>query len=179
MNKRTTTQAAAAHPLRRLMNSPTITKLGQRWQALAGREQILLATIGVLLVLALLWWLLLQPAIKNWQQAYAGQAKWESNMQRIRTAGKQAATLRGMKSMTGEEAKKAVTDSLKLLAGTGQLAWQADTVRVTLTNTQPEALAQWLSAVRLNALSLPSSSSLTLSKQGWSGTVVLRLPTEQ
>lgn len=164
--------------LRQLTENPAIAGLKQRWQALAGREQALLATIGTLLVLALLWWWLLQPAISNWQQARAAKAQWQTNMQRVQAAGKQAAALRDMKSMSSEAVKNAISDSLKLLAGTAQVSWQANTARINLQNTRPDALAQWLSAVRLDALSIPDSSSLTLAEKGWSGTIVLRLPSE-
>lgn len=191
MNRRTTTQTSETSGdtasrssrrsglLQRLTGIPAIVQLRHRWQALAGREQLLLTAIAALLVLALLWWLLLQPAIGNWQNARTAKAKWETGMQRVQQAGKQAASLRNMKSISTEEARNAITGSLKLLAGTGQVTWQADTARVTLSNTRPEALAQWLPAVRLNALSLPASSTLTLTEKGWSGTVVLRLPAEQ
>lgn len=162
-----------------LSRFPLLKHWQQRWQALAGREQALLAIVAALAVVSVLWWLLLKPAIANWKNAQQGQAKWESKMQRIQKVGKKAEALRAMKSLSTDDAKVALTESMEMLNGAGQVVWQAGSARVTLQNAQPKLLAQWLSAARLNALSVPTSSSLTLGEQGWTGTVVLRLPAEE
>jgi hypothetical protein len=48
---------------------------------------------------------------------------------------------------------------------------------VTLSGTQPDALAQWLTQARVSAHALPSEAHLQRSSSGlWEGTLVLALP---
>jgi general secretion pathway protein M len=52
-----------------------------------------------------------------------------------------------------------------------------DRVTVTLTNTPPAALAQWLTQVRTNARAIASEAKLTRNTAGgWDGSLVLTLP---
>ena len=53
-----------------------------------------------------------------------------------------------------------------------------DRATLTLRDTPPEALAQWLAQVRINARALPVDSQITREpgSPGWSGTVVLAGP---
>ena len=64
------------------------------------------------------------------------------------------------------------------LAGTAQLQVQGDRATVTLRGTPPDALAQWLAQVRINARLLPLETQLTRdpATSGWNGTVVLSGP---
>ncbi len=64
------------------------------------------------------------------------------------------------------------------LGSTGQLSVLGDRVTLTLRNTPPEALSQWLSQVRINARLLPLESKISreAGSPGWSGTLVLTGP---
>jgi general secretion pathway protein M len=64
------------------------------------------------------------------------------------------------------------------LGGTAQLSVLGDRATVTLRNTPPDALAQWLAQVRINARLIPLPPQLTREpgNPGWSGTVVLSGP---
>ncbi|MDD2808159.1 MAG: type II secretion system protein M, partial [Rhodoferax sp.] len=66
-----------------------------------------------------------------------------------------------------------------LLGANAKLVVQAERVTLTLQNTAPQDLAQWLANARQNAHMAPLEARLTRNTTGgWAGTLVLRLPAE-
>ncbi|MGV2482088.1 UNVERIFIED_CONTAM: type II secretion system protein M, partial [Salmonella enterica subsp. enterica serovar Weltevreden] len=57
--------------------------LRARWALLAPREQMLVGTAGVLVLLALLWWLALAPALQTLRSAPARHAALDAELQRM------------------------------------------------------------------------------------------------
>jgi general secretion pathway protein M len=77
-----------------------------------------------------------------------------------------------------DDALRALEQATAGLSGTAQLAVLGDRATVTLKNTPPEALAQWLSQVRVNARLMPLEAKLSRATEpaAWSGTLVLGGP---
>lgn len=159
---------------------PLLGWMQDKWSTLATREKVLVATVLALALLSALWWGLLYPSWKLWKAGDVQQAKWEQSLQNIQAAGKRADALRTLPAMTTAEAKTALQNSLQTFGGAAQVNWVGNTqARIVLTNVKPDALAQWLTEARLNALSIPENSELTLSAAGWSGTIQMRLPVSE
>ena len=53
-----------------------LTPLSARWQRLAAREQTLVLLAAAVIGLALLWWLLLAPALQTWKTSAARHAAY-------------------------------------------------------------------------------------------------------
>jgi general secretion pathway protein M len=68
--------------------------------------------------------------------------------------------------------------SLRQRLGTSaRLTITGDRATITLTGTPPEALARWLTQVRVDARALPSEARLSRNTGGqWEGSLVLSLP---
>ena len=62
---------------------PRTAALAARWQALAPREQTLVLAAGGLVLLALLWWLALAPALQTLRTAPARHAALDQQVQRM------------------------------------------------------------------------------------------------
>ena len=75
-------------------------------------------------------------------------------------------------------ARRARAAATAALGATGQVSVLGDRATLTLRGASPQALAQWLAQVRINARLLPLESQLARDggTGGWSGSVVLGGP---
>lgn len=132
--------------------------------------------------LGLLWWLAVAPALVTLRQAPERHRQLDAQLGQMRRL---AATAESLRSQNTAQplTRDAVLSALELattsaLAGTGQLAVQGDRATVTLRGTPPDALAQWLSQVRINARLVPVLVEIkhTAAPAGWNGQLVLAGP---
>jgi general secretion pathway protein M len=168
--------------------SATATLLA-RWLApvqaaldrLPPRERRAVTLAAWVVGLGLLWWLALGPALQTLRQAPERHARLDAQLSEMRSMAATAESLRAPSTaqpLGKEQAMQALEQATASLAGTAQLAVLGDRATLTLTNTPPDALAQWLAQVRVNARLVPLQAQLNRSTEpaGWSGTLVLGGP---
>jgi general secretion pathway protein M len=160
--------------------------LRQHWASLAPREQTLVLAAATVLGLALLWWLLLAPALAQLRASPARHAALDAQLQQMQALQAQALHLKDIPRPTGNETLPVLWRSLgqQLSAGT-QMSTTGDRAAITLKDVPPEALAQWLAQVRSTTRAVPTEARLmrnTASTGGasppapWNGTLTLALP---
>jgi general secretion pathway protein M len=149
-------------------------QLSQRWQALADRERLLLTVGGLVLGLALLWWVALAPA---WRTVRAAPQQLESldvqlqNMQRLSTEAK---ALRAMPPLPAAAAQAALTAAAQRLGDKAKLSLQGERAVLQITHLPGDQLAAWLAEVRISARARAVEAQLTRTPQGdYAGSVVL------
>lgn len=162
------------------LQAPLQAPLQARWRSLAPREQngVLLAT--GLVGLALLWWVLLAPALQLWRNAETQHRSLDTQLQKMQSLQAQAQALQAQPRLGTEEALRALQTSVKQhLGNAAQLNVSGERATVTLKGASAEALAQWLTQTRINARLVPSEARLSrsaASAASWDGTLVLALP---
>ncbi|WOO31974.1 type II secretion system protein GspM [Diaphorobacter limosus] len=160
--------------------------LRQHWASLAPREQTLVLAAATVLGLALLWSLLLAPALAQLRASPARHAALDAQLQQMQALQAQALHLKDIPRPTGNETLPVLWRSLgqQLSAGT-QMSTTGDRAAITLKDVPPEALAQWLAQVRSTTRAVPTEARLmrnTASTGGasppapWNGTLTLALP---
>jgi len=160
--------------------------LRTHWASLAPREQTLVLAAATVLGLALLWWLLLAPALAQLRASPARHAALDAQLQQMQALQAQALHLKDIPRPTGNETLPVLWRSLgqQLSAGT-QMSTTGDRAAITLKDVPPEALAQWLAQVRSTTRAVPTEARLmrnTASTGGasppapWNGTLTLALP---
>lgn len=160
--------------------------LRTHWASLAPREQTLVLAAATVLGLALLWWLLLAPALAQLRASPARHAALDEQLQQMQALQAQALHLKDIPRPTGNETLPVLWRSLgqQLSAGT-QMSTTGDRAAITLKDVPPEALAQWLAQVRSTTRAVPTEARLmrnTTSAGGastpapWNGTLTLALP---
>ena len=160
----------------------TVADLAARWNALGSRERRLLVLAGALVVVALVWWLALAPALTVLRAAPGRHAELDAQLARMRGLQVQAKSLQDQPKMGFDDAFRALDASVKeRLGATGQLTVVGERASVSLKGVTPDALAQWLTQARVNARAVPTEARLVRSpgsKSGvaWDGSVVLSLP---
>lgn len=173
--------------------------VAQRWAGLAAREKTMVISAGVVVGLALLWWVALAPALQTLRAADAQHAQVDAQLQSMRLLAAEATALRGQRALGYEESLRNLESSVKQTFGAGATLSVSDTrASLTLKSVSADALAQWLSQARINARVVPSEARLLRSGAGaaasttaqsgtatastsampvlWDGVLVLALP---
>jgi general secretion pathway protein M len=153
-----------------------IAPVQQLWQRASKREQGLLSLAAAVVVVGLIWWVGLAPALKVIKAAPAQNLALDAQLQTMKQLQAQAIDLRAQAPLTAEGARAALEQSVKSLGVGAKMAVQAERVTVTLNDLAPDLLAQWLSVARQNARMAPKEAHLKRNdKGGWDGTLVLQL----
>jgi general secretion pathway protein M len=152
--------------------------LRERWAGLAPREQALVAAGGALVALALVWWILLGPAVATLRSAEAQHRSLDAQLQHMQGLQAQARAMQSQPRQNPDESMRQLEAAIRQQLGvSARHSVAGDRVTVTLTNTPPAALAQWLSQVRSTARANPAEARLTRNAAGgWDGSLVLTLP---
>ena len=136
--------------------------LQARWKALAPREQSLVMAAAGVVLLALLWWVALAPALATLRQADAQHAQLNAQLARMQALADQANRLNTQPGLGRDDSLRALEQATtRLLGPTARLSVLGDQATVSLPATDPLALAQWLAEVRSNARLSPAEAKLT------------------
>ena len=156
----------------------TAQELRARWAGLAPREQALVAAAAALVLLALLWWLAIGPAVATLRSAESQHRALDAQLQQMRRLQAQVRAMQAQPKLNHDEAMRQLEAAIRQQLGTSaRYAIAGDRVTITLTNTPAQALAQWLSQVRTNARAIPGEARLARNASGgWDGSLVLTLP---
>ncbi|KQP23653.1 general secretion pathway protein GspM [Pseudorhodoferax sp. Leaf267] len=157
--------------------------LRARWALLAGRERAGVGIAVALVVVALLWWVVLGPALTTLRHAEAQHQALDAQLQTMRSLQTEALALQGQPKLSYDDALRALEASVRQrLGATAQLSVAGERATLTLKAADPDALARWLTQARVNARALPSEARLTRAAGAptaparWDGSLVLTLP---
>jgi general secretion pathway protein M len=144
-----------------------VNVLAQRWANLATREKTMVAGAGLVVGLALLWWVALAPALQTLRAADAQHAQMDAQLQSMRLLAAEATTLRGQRILSYEESLRNLENSVKQTFGAAATLSVSDArASLTLKGVSADALAQWLSQARINARVVPSEARLQRTTAG-------------
>ena len=148
--------------------------LRQRWQSVSPREQRLVVAALLLVLVALLWWLAIAPALATLRSAQSQRQQLDSQLQQMQRLQVQAQALQAKPRIAFDEARRLLEASVKPLGATAQLATAGERVTVTFKGISADALVQWLVQARLSARAAPNEARLVHNTAGtWDGTLVL------
>jgi general secretion pathway protein M len=152
--------------------------LRTRWDGLAPREKVLVAGAAAVVAAALVWMVALGPALATLRTADEQHRALDAQLQRMRALQLQAQAMQSQPKQDRDAALRQLDQSVKQrLGNSARLVVAGDRATVTLSGTQPDALAQWLTQARVSAHALPSEAHLHRNSSGmWEGTLALTLP---
>lgn len=157
-----------------------LQQMRARWAALAPREQALLGAGGLVIALALLWWVALGPALATLRSADAQHRALDAQLQQMRRLQAQARAMQAQPRLNRDDAMRQLEAAIRQHLGvSARYSIAGERVSVVLTNTPANGLAEWLSQVRSNARAIPGDARLTRNANGgWDGTLVVTLPSQ-
>lgn len=156
-----------------------------RWNALNARDKLGLYLIAAVLGLALLWGVLLAPAVRTLRSADAEHRRLDAQLQQMRRLQAQAQALQAQPRIRRDEAVRALEQSVKQwLGANAQLSVNGERATLTVKGVSPESLVQWFAQARINAHAALKEARLMRNSPpnapaAWDGTLLLALPDKQ
>ncbi len=147
-----------------------------RWAQVSPREQRLVRGALALLLLALLWFVAVRPALATLRSAQSQGPQLRAQLQDMLQLQAQAQVLQAQPAAQTQDSKSLLEAALPTLGDTARMSISGDRASVTLEDSSADALAQWLTQARLNARARPLELHLTQSQGIWKGRIVLQLP---
>lgn len=145
------------------------------WLSLAARERRLLGWGGLVVAVALLWWVAVQPAWRLLSQAPAEHDRLDAQLQQMQREAAEAQQLRALPPLQADQAGLALRAATDRLGAKARLVLQGDRATVTFTGVGTGALRDWLGEARAGARARPVEANLARGPQGFNGTVILAL----
>jgi general secretion pathway protein M len=152
---------------------PVAAPLQAWWRTLSLRDRQLALFGGAVLVLFLVWWLALQPALATLRRAPLEMDALEAQLQTMQRLAAETAELRATPPVNPDQAQAALTAATERLGAKGKLSLQGDRAVLTINGAGTEALRGWLAEARSGARARPLEANLMRSGEGYSGTLVL------
>ena len=153
--------------------------LQARWAALGAREQRSLTLAAAVLGLALVWSVLLAPALRTLKSVDAQNAVLGKELERMQALQTRAKALQAQPALAPKEALQTLQTAATALGKSAVLQVVGEQATLTLKQISAPALAQWLTPQAGAGL---SPFEAHLQREGskaeplWSGTLVFRLP---
>jgi len=156
------------------------TAVRARWQAFAPREQRALALAGALVLAALVWALLLAPAIRTLQKAQAQRIALDAQWDTMLRLQKQAQALQAQAAVSAPAAVSALQNSVAGWGAGAKLTVLGEQATLTLQRVSGDSLAQWLvqlgGVVRVQPAEVHLAMDAGPGPSTWSGTLRFDLP---
>jgi general secretion pathway protein M len=148
------------------------------WRGLALRERRMLVLAVALLVFLLLWLFAVRPAWRTINDAPQQIDALDAQLQTMQRAATEATELRGAPPVNAAQATAALKTATERLGDKGKLLLQGDRAVLTLKDVGTGALNDWLAEARSGARARPLEVTLSRVAQGYSGSLVVALPSE-
>lgn len=154
-----------------------LSTLRSGWSGLSARERSALGLAAAVVLTALLWLMMLAPAMKVLRSAPEQHRQLDQQLALQHAQRQEAQGLKSATRMSLADAQAALQASVKTQLGpNSQIVVSADRATVTLKGVSPNALAQWLANARTGAQSKPLEAQLTQQNGAWDGTLQMQLP---
>lgn len=149
-----------------------------RWDALAAREKMMVASAMAVVSVALVWWIAFAPALSVLRGAENQHRTLDAQRQQMARLAAQAQAMQAQPKQNHDEAMRQLEAAIRQQLGVAaRYSIAGERVTVTLAGVPSEILAQWLAQARVNARALPGEARLQRNAAGlWEGTLVLTLP---
>jgi general secretion pathway protein M len=148
--------------------------------ALAPRERNMVLAAATVVALAVLWWVLLAPALGTLKRVNSERAELDAQWQHMLSLQHEAQALQAQPKPSPEAARQALEASVSAQFGdAAKLQWAGDRANVTLTSVGGASISQWLARARADAKAVPVQVRLTRSPSDtvlWNGLISLGLP---
>jgi general secretion pathway protein M len=149
-----------------------------RWAALGAREQRALRLAIAVLLAAVVWLVLLAPALRTLKSAEAQNLQLSAELEHMQALQLRAKGLRATPALTPQEALSALQSASNALGPSAELQVQGEQATLRVKQLSTEALAQWLRPPPESGQSPAEAHLQRDAATGlWSGSMVFQLPT--
>jgi general secretion pathway protein M len=144
-----------------------------RWRALSERDRRAAGIAAAAIVLLLVWWIGVQPALRTVRTAPVQIDRLDAQLQTMQRQAAEAAELRGTAPLTAAQSTAALQAATARLGARGRLVVAGERATLTVTGATGAQLRDWLSEARSGARARPLQAQFARSPQGYSGTLIV------
>lgn len=152
-----------------------LAPLKARWMGLAPREKRLVLLAGTALLLFLIWFVGVQPALRTLATAPAQRDALDLQWQGMQKLAAESRELRGATPMSPADSLAALQAATARLGAAGKLSVQGERAVLTLSGASTAQLRDWLTEARSGARARPIEASLSRAAQGYTGTLIVAI----
>lgn len=149
------------------------TRAVEWWRALGRRERQGAVLALVLVGIAAIWFVAVQPALRTLRTAPVAIDRLDAELQQMQLLATDSRALRAAPPVAPAQAATALQAAAARLGAKAKLVQQGGRATLTLTGVDGEALRSLLAEVRSTARARPIEAQLVRSAAGYDGTLVL------
>ena len=149
--------------------------IAQRWNALAGRERLMVGAMAGALVFLIVWLVAVRPAWHTLSLAPGLRAQADAQLLSMQALADEAKQLRALPPVPQGQAEQVLKSATERLGAKGKLTVQAERATLTLTGATGEDIRQWLTEARGGARARPIEATLTRTGEGFNGTLIVAI----
>ena len=157
----------------------TRDQLAARYAQLAPRERVLVAAMAGALAFLVLWLALVRPAWTTLDAAPGRRAQADAQLLQMQAIAAEARQLRALPPVPRSVAEQVLKSATDDLGGKAKFAMQGDHGTLSVTGINGEDLRTWLLKARGGARARPIEASLTRAGEGYNGTLVVAVGSQQ
>jgi general secretion pathway protein M len=143
------------------------------WRARAPRERLILGTAMLVIGVAIVWLIAVQPALRSVREAPAQLDQLDMQLQQMQRLALESKTLRDPVQIPPGQAASALKAATERLGDAARLAIQGDRATLTVTGVPGTALRAWLGEARSAAHARAIDVQLLRNPQGYAGSVIV------
>jgi general secretion pathway protein M len=150
-----------------------------RWAALAARERQGLTIAAWVVGAALVWGVLIAPAVRTLKSVDAQSTALSAELERMAALQARAKALQSQPVMAAQDALKALQSAVAGVGKNASLQVSGELATLTLKQVSSATMAQWLGpqpGLSLSPFEVRVQRDLGAAEALWSGTLVFRLP---
>ena len=150
-----------------------------RYAKLDARERQMVIVIGGALAFLIVWLVLVRPAWTTLDEAPVLRAQADAQLLQMQAISSEARQLRALPPVPQSVAEQVLKSATDDLGGKAKFAMQGDHGTLSVTGINGEDLRTWLLKARGGARARPIEASLTRAGEGYNGTLVVAVGSQQ
>ena len=143
------------------------------WRARAPRERLILGTAMLVIGIAIVWLIAVQPALRSVREAPAQLDQLDTQLHDMQRLALESKALRDPVQIPPGQAASALKAATERLGDAARLTVQGDRATLTVTGVSGAALRAWLGEARTAAHARAIEAQLLRNPQGYAGSVIV------
>ncbi|HEY9023298.1 MAG TPA: type II secretion system protein GspM [Burkholderiaceae bacterium] len=157
----------------------TRNQLLARYARLDARERQMVVIIGVAVTFLVVWLALVRPAWNTLDAAPALRDQADAQLLQMQAISSEARQLRALPPVPPSVAQQVLKSATDELGGKAKISMQDTRATLSVTGINGEELRKWLIQARGGARARPIEANLTRAGDGYNGTLVVAIGSQQ
>jgi general secretion pathway protein M len=159
--------------------SDTRNQLLARYARLDARERQMVVIIAIALTFLIIWLVLVRPALNTLETAPAQRDQADAQLLQMQAISNEAKQLRALPPVPPSVAEQVLKSATDELGGKAKIQMQGDRATLSVTGINGEELRRWLIQARGGARARPVEANLARAGDGYNGTLVVSIGSQQ